>query len=146
MQFVYVSDLVGACLGALTKHTAPGRAFNVADEKALTQVDVVNELARTMGKQAQIVRVPREILVRNGGNAFAPPYYFGQYLDLAPITMAVGRVKRVLHVNLTPFATGLKETFKWYSKHWPNKRIDFTFEDKVIRLAREGVRSALPHL
>ena len=67
MQFVYVSDLVGVCLGALTKHTAPGRAFNVADEKALTQVDVVNELARTMGKQAQIVRVPREILVRQAG-------------------------------------------------------------------------------
>jgi UDP-glucose 4-epimerase len=145
MQFVYVNDLVEACFAALEKHTAPGRAFNVADEKPLTQVDVVNGLAKAMGKQAQIVRVPREIIVRNGGNAMAPPYYFGQYWDLPPITMGVGRVKRVLHVNLTPFATGLRETFKWYSKHWPNKRLDFTFEDKLIRLAREGVRPALPH-
>src|SRR5207302_3033440 len=42
MQFVYVNDLVEACFNALEKHTAPGRAFNVADEKPLTQVEVVN--------------------------------------------------------------------------------------------------------
>ena len=30
MQFVYVNDLVDACFNALEKHTAPGRAFNVA--------------------------------------------------------------------------------------------------------------------
>jgi hypothetical protein len=58
----------------------------------------------------------------------------------------VGRVKRVLHVNLTPFAAGLKETFKWYTKHWPNKRIDFAFEDKLIKLARDGVRTGQPQI
>ena len=52
MQFVYVNDLVEACFNALEKHTAPGRAFNVADEKPLTQVEVVTEFAKAMGKQA----------------------------------------------------------------------------------------------
>lgn len=137
MQFVYVNDLAEACFAALEKHTAPGRAFNVADEKPLTQVEVVNELAKASGKQAQIIRVPREIIARNGGSASGAPMYFGQHLDLPPITEAVGRVKRVLHVNLTPFATGLKESYKWYTKHWPNKRLDFSFEDKLIRQARE---------
>lgn len=137
MQFVYVNDLAEACFAALEKHTAPGRAFNVADEKPLTQVEVVTELAKAMGKQAQVIRVPREIIARNGGSAPGAPMYFGQHLDLPPITEAVGRVKRVLHVSLTPFATGLKETYKWYAKHWPNKRLDFSFEDKLIRQARE---------
>jgi 2'-hydroxyisoflavone reductase len=141
MQFAYVNDLVEACFNALEKHTAPGRAFNVADEKPLTQVEVVNEFAKAIGKQATIVRVPREIIVRNGGNAFTPPLYFGQYYDLPPITEAVGRVKRVLNVALTPFQTGLKETYKWDLKHTPEKKLDFSFEDKVIRMAREFTRT-----
>jgi 2'-hydroxyisoflavone reductase len=141
MQFAYVNDLVEACFNALEKHTAPGRAFNVADEKPLTQVEVVNEFAKAIGKQATIVRVPREIIVRNGGNAFTPPLYFGQYYDLPPITEAVGRVKRVLNVALTPFQTGLKDTYKWYLKHAPEKKLDFSFEDKVIRMAREFTRT-----
>jgi len=142
MQFVYVNDLVEACFNALEKHTAPGRAFNVADDKPLTQVEVVTEFARALGKQPAIVRVPREIIQRNGGNAMAEPMYFGEYLDLPPITEAVGRVKRVLNVSLTPFAAGLKETHRWYARHHgEEKKIDFSFENNLIRQARENGRS-----
>src|SRR5271165_3566357 len=98
MQFVFVNDLVDACFNALEKHTAPGRAFNVADDKPLTQVEVVTEFAKALGKQPVIARVPREIIQRNGGNPMGQPMYFGEYYDLAPITEAVGRVKRVLNV------------------------------------------------
>ncbi|HKD09978.1 MAG TPA: NAD-dependent epimerase/dehydratase family protein [Bryobacteraceae bacterium] len=140
MQFVYVNDLVEACFNALTKHTAPGRAFNVADDKPLTQVELVNEFAKAVAKPTTIVRVPREIIARNGGNVFAPPLYFGQYYDVPPITEAVGRVKRVLNVTMTPFATGLKETYRWYTRHREDKRLDFAFEDKLIRQAKEAVR------
>lgn len=143
MQFVYVNDLVEACFNALEKHTAPGRAFNVADEKPLTQVEVVNEFAKAIGKQATLARVPRDIISRNGGNAFGEPAYFGQYYDLPPITEAVGRVKRVLNVALTPFGAGLRETYKWYTKHSADRKPDFTFEDKLIRQAKDLVRP--PH-
>ena len=142
MQFVYVNDLVEACFNALEKHTAPGRAFNVADEKPLTQVEFVTELARAMGKQPVLVRVPRELIARNGGNAFAEPLYFAQYYDLAPITEVIGRVKRVLNVALTPFAAGLKETLRWYTKHGLERKQDFAFEDKLIRMVREQAKPA----
>src|ERR1700712_5742197 len=78
MQFVYVNDLVEACFNALEKHTAPGRAFNVADEKPLTQVEAVTEFAKTVGKVPVLVRVPRELIARHGGNVFVEPLYFGQ--------------------------------------------------------------------
>jgi nucleoside-diphosphate-sugar epimerase len=144
MQFVYVNDLVEACFNALEKHTAPGRAFNVADEKPLTQIEVVTEFAKAIGKQPLIVRIPRELIVRSGGNAFGPPMYFGQYYDLPPITEAIGRVKRVLNVVLTPFQTGLKETYKWYLKHAADRKQDFSFEDKLIKLARDYNRAVMP--
>jgi nucleoside-diphosphate-sugar epimerase len=146
MQFVYVNDLVEACFNALEKHTAPGRAFNVADEKPLTQVETVNEFAKAIGKPVTMVRVPRDIIARNGGNVFTDPLYFGQYYDVPPITEAVGRVKRVLNVALTPFAVGLKETLKWYTRHpSADKTLDFTFEDKLIRQAKEATRPAHGH-
>ena len=146
MQFVYVNDLVDACVNALDKHTAPGRAFNVGDDKPLTQIELVTELAKVMGKEPEIVRVPREIIVRAGGNAFAEPYYFGQYLDVPPITEIIGRVKRVLNIVPTPFATGLKETYKWYLRHAdPPKKSKFVFENKVIEQAREYVQHRTAH-
>jgi hypothetical protein len=77
------------------------------------------------------------------------PMYFGQYLDLPPITEAIGRVKRVLNVTLTPFATGLKETWRWYHRHHEEPRkLSFTFEDKLIKQAKDlakagqGIHSA----
>jgi nucleoside-diphosphate-sugar epimerase len=137
MQFVYVNDLVEALFRALEKHTAPGRAFNVADDKPLTQVEVVNEFAKAIGKQPTTVRVPRELIARHGGNVFQDPLYFGQYYDLPPITETVGRVRRVLSLTTTPFATGLKETYKWYLKNHTPKPLNEAFEDNLIRLARE---------
>ena len=137
MQFVYVNDLVEACFHALDKNTAPGRAFNVADDKALTQVDVVLAFAKAVGKEAVLVRVPRALIARAGGNAFAEPLYFGEYYDLPPITMAIGRVKRVFNMSLTPFADGLKETYKAYLRHGGSRKPDFRLDDELIRQVRE---------
>lgn len=142
MQFVYVKDLVEACYRAMEKHTAPGRAFNVADDKPLTQVEVVNEFAKIAGKQPVMVRVPRELITRHGGNAFEDPLYFGQYYDMPPITQTIGRVRRVLNLTPTPFSEGLKETHKWYLKHHTPRPINVAFEDNLIRLARELHRRA----
>jgi hypothetical protein len=52
----------------------------------------------------------------------------------------IGRVKRVLNVALTPFAIGLKDTLRWYTKHGLQKKQDFSFENKLIRLARDHSR------
>jgi nucleoside-diphosphate-sugar epimerase len=142
MQFVYVGDLVDACVHALDKHTAPGRAFNVGDEKALTQVEAVHAFAKAVGKEAEIVRVHRGLIARAGGSAFEEPLYFGEYYDVPPITMVIGRVKRVFNMSLTPFAEGLKETYKWYLRHGDSRKLDFNMEDALIRQVREPARAS----
>ena len=50
----------------------------------------------------------------------------------------------MLNVSLTPFSSGLKETYKWYLKHSAERKLDFAFEDKLIRLAREYARTTIP--
>jgi nucleoside-diphosphate-sugar epimerase len=135
MHFVYVDDLVTACCHALENPGAVGLAFNVANEKPVSQADLVREFAKAAGKQISAVRVPREIIERNGGNVFQEPLYFGQYYDLHSITEVVERMKRVLRVEPMPFAAGLRETFEWYAERDENRSLDFSFEDKLIREA-----------
>lgn len=135
MQFVYVDDLVEACCKALEIPAAVGLAFNVANETPVTHMELVSELASAAGKQALPVLVPRTIIERNGGNAFGDPLYFGEYYDLPPITEVIDRVKKVLGVQPTPFADGLRETFKWYAEQKEKRTPDFSFEEKLIRVA-----------
>jgi nucleoside-diphosphate-sugar epimerase len=103
-------------------------------------VEAVREMARTAGKKAQLVRVPRERIAAAGGNPMAEPMYFGEYLDLPPITENVSKLQRVLGVRLTAFATGLRETYRWYQRQ-PRRKIDFGWEDRLISTA--GVRPAV---
>jgi 2'-hydroxyisoflavone reductase len=141
MQFVYVNDLVAACLAALEKSSAPGRAYNIGDQP-VTHLEAVSALAGACGKPVEIVHVPRPVIERNGGKVFTEPLYFGQYLDLPPITERIARVGRDLGVTLTPFSTGLAETFEWYSGHAPRRNFDFTFEDRLIREARDSANGS----
>ena len=140
MQFIHVKDLVRACMRAIEVDEARGDAFNVANPKPLTQVEFVRELARAAGKKPELIRVPRERIAAAGGNPMGDPMYFGEYLDVPPITENVSKLKRVLGVRLTAFDTGLGETYRWYLRQ-PRRKLDFTFEDRLIAAA--GVRRAV---
>jgi len=135
MHFVYVDDLVAACCAALENPNAVGLAFNVANEKPVSQLELINEFAKAAGKKVSVVHVPREIIERNGGNVFQEPLYFAQYYDVHSITEIVNRLKNVLHIEPTAFADGLRETFRWYANQPEKQTIDFRFEDKLIREA-----------
>jgi nucleoside-diphosphate-sugar epimerase len=137
MQFVYVKDLVRALLRSIEVDAAVGEAFNIGNPKPLTQVEAVREMSRTAGKKPELVRVPREKIAAAGGNVMSEPFYFGQYLDLPPITENVSKLQRVLSVRLTAFATGFRETHRWYLRK-PRRKSDFSFEDRLIAAA--GVR------
>jgi 2'-hydroxyisoflavone reductase len=140
MQFVYVKDLVQALLRSIEVDATVGEAFNIGNPKPLTQVEAVREMARTAGKKPELVRVPREKIAAAGGNSMSDPLYFGQYLDLPPITENVSKLQRVLGVRLTAFATGLRETYRWYLRQ-PRRKAGFGFEDRLI--ASPGVRRAV---
>ena len=76
----------------MTEPRAEGEAFNIGDSKPLTQVEVVEKLAKAAGADPTLVRMPRDVIAQTGGNAMAEPYYFGEYFDLPPITENMGKV------------------------------------------------------
>jgi 2'-hydroxyisoflavone reductase len=138
MQFVYVNDLVHALVRAMEEPRAVGEAFNIGDPKPLTQVEFVERLAKTAGVDPVLVRVPRDVIQQAGGNAMDEPYYFGEYLDVPPITENIGKVTRVLKMKLTPLDIALKETYRWYTRNHRARTAGFDFDDKILAMAKAG--------
>ena len=135
MQFVYIKDLVRACMRAMEEPAAVGEAFNVANDRPITQAEFVQAVVAAAGKKPNIVRVPRERIAEAGGDPMGQPGYFGVYLDVPPITSVVVKAKRILGFQPTPFEAGLKETYRWYSRNVKKSRIDYSFEDRLVDVA-----------
>jgi 2'-hydroxyisoflavone reductase len=138
MQFAYVTDVVQAMVRAMVEPKAVGEAFNIGDTKPLTQVEVVEKLAKAANADPTLVRIPRDLIQQSGGTVMEEPYYFGEYFDLPPITMNIGKVTRVLKMKLTPFDVGLKETYRWYTRNHKPRTSGFEFDDKLMAMARTG--------
>jgi 2'-hydroxyisoflavone reductase len=134
MQWVLAADVVRAALSAADQDAAIGHAYNLGNDPPITQVEFVQAVARAAGKEARLVKVPRELIEAAGGGLMAPPFYFGVYLDLPPIGIRVERVRSELGVELTPLDEGLGETFQWYRSQ-SRPQPDFAWEDKLVAAA-----------
>ena len=135
MQFVLADDLARAALLAADTDAASGRAYNIAHARPVTQMELVEALARAAGKTARFLPVPRERLIELGGQVFEPPFYFGQYFDMPPITQRAARARDELGFEPTPFDEALAGTFRWYREQADRPEPDFWFDEKVLASA-----------
>ena len=134
MQWVHVRDVARAAVRAGDEPRALGRAYNLANYPPITQIEYVQLLANVAGKHANIVRIAREQIEQLGGQLFAPPLYFGVYLDV-PLTVARNdRARTELGLELTPFEEGLRETYRWYQQQ-QRPTPDFSWEDRLLTAA-----------
>ena len=135
MQFVHVDDYVDAAIAATENDISIGRAYNVANPAHISQRELLEALAEAADcAPAQTVSIDRELLTKLGGNVFEPPFYFGQYFDMPPITEDTSRVRKELEFEATPFVDGLRQTFNWY-KNTERRESDFSFDDKALAAA-----------
>jgi nucleoside-diphosphate-sugar epimerase len=131
MQFVLADDVARAAIAAAGSAGAAGRAYNVCNDCAVTQNELLEALARAAGCQARLVHVPRQRLLEMGGGLFAPPYYFAQYFDMPPITQSNTSARRDLGFEPTAFAEGLSRAFEWYRRQ-ERPSPDCAWEDRVL--------------
>jgi nucleoside-diphosphate-sugar epimerase len=134
MQWAFAPDVAEACVRAIEVSEAEGEAFNVAHAEHTTQRTFVEALGRAAGIEPVFVSIPRNAILAAGGDAFAGNLYFGEYLDLPPITTRIDRARRILGFEPTPFEEALAVTRDWYLTQ-PRRPIDYSFEDRLLALA-----------
>ncbi len=134
MHFVFVRDLVDAALLAAETPVAAGRAYNVAHVRPVRQDEFVRMLGEAAGIEPDLRYIPRETAQALGGQVFQPPYYFGQYFDMPPITLDVTRAREELGFEPVSLADGLRQTWQWYSGADGTLRDppDFSFDDIAL--------------
>jgi nucleoside-diphosphate-sugar epimerase len=135
MQWVHVKDVAKAAVLAATQAHAVGHAYNLASYPAITQNAFVQLLAKIADRPPNLVHIPRAEIERHGGSLFAPPLYFGAYLDIPPITARNARVGAELGLVLTSLEEGFGETYRWYRRQ-QRPPADFSWEDRLLASAR----------
>lgn len=135
MQWVHVNDVARAAVLAAHRDIAAGHAYNLAGYPAITQNAFVQLLAKVADRKVDLVHIPREEIERRGGKLFAPPLYFGVFLDIPPITVRNDRVRSELGLELKPLEEGLAETYRWYRNQF-RLQPDFDWEDRLLASVR----------
>jgi 2'-hydroxyisoflavone reductase len=131
MRWAYAPDVADTCVAALEVPGAAGEAFNVGHVEPTTQRGFVEALARAAGLELTVASIPRQVIHAAGGHAFAGNLYFGEYLDLPPITAIVEKAPRLLGVTPTSLGEALRATFDWYRAQ-PRRPVDYAFEDRLL--------------
>jgi len=134
MQFVHVKDLVWACMRVLEVPEAAGQAFNIANAAPVMQAAFVEVAARVAGWPLRTVNIPRDRILAAGGQLVGANLYFGEFMDLPPITENVAKARRLLGFQATPFEDGLRETCNWYLAQ-QRRPVDYNFEDTLLTRA-----------
>ena len=131
MQWVHTEDIARASVLAATEEPGLGQAFNLAGAP-VTQNAFVRMLARVAGVEAELVHVPRARIQEAGGQLMEPPFYFGAYLDIPPITVTGDRVENLLGFELRDLEEGMRQTFEWYREQ-ERPAPDTAWEDALLR-------------
>lgn len=131
MPWAFVDDVAEACVRATEVPEAAGQAFNVGHVERTTQRTFVEALARAAGVAPRFVSVPRSRIHAAGGQLMGASLYFGEYLDLPPLSAVIEKAPRVLGVTPTPLEEALGQSYAWYQSQ-PRRVVDYAFEDRLL--------------
>jgi nucleoside-diphosphate-sugar epimerase len=132
MQWGYSGDVADAVARSLEVPDASGQAFNVGHHPG-TRRSFIETLARIAGVTPEFAAIPRDAILAAGGHAVMGNLYFGQYLDIPPITTVIEKTPRMLGIEPLALEDGLRATWAWYSAQ-PRRPRDYSFEDRLLAL------------
>ncbi len=110
---IYQDDIARTVSGNLLNNTAHGQAYNLAQPEILTLRSFVQEAARILGRNPDLVDVPSWVLDKSGlGTSFSP------FFMRRPFVLSTEKARRDLNFSSTPFATWLRKTICWFKEDY----------------------------
>jgi nucleoside-diphosphate-sugar epimerase len=114
-RLVYSRDLARGYLKALESGRAVGQTYNLAQSEVITLRDLLEEAAKALDKELQIVNVPADVL-STGGLQYPEPYAL-----MTNFIPDISKAQREIGYTATPFATWLAGTVRWYRDSFRGK-------------------------
>lgn len=123
LQFFYIEDLCKAIENILIKNPSQ-KIFNLGNEETISILDWVKLCYKVVGKNLEVVNVPKEIPQRN----FFCFYDYEYYLDVTK--------QKIILENTTSLKDGLQKSYEWYknNKDKVNRKNYFEFIDNKLIL------------
>ncbi len=110
---IYVGDVARTIASNLGQKVAFGQAYNLAQPEFLTLRAFVQEAARLLDCQPELVNIPTEVLERvSMGTDFSP------FSSRRPFIMVTDKARRDLDFKPTPFSVWLEKTVLWYKTQY----------------------------
>lgn len=132
-HLVAAQDVAWALAECAENEAAAGEAFNIAEEAPVTHKELVDRLAEVTDRPAEKAFVPRSRIRELGGNAFAPPLYFGVALDFeVDFSVTISKARRALGFRPVDPLEGLRDAFAWYVEEDRARQPRFSFDRKVL--------------
>lgn len=84
LPVVYAGNVADGAVLALTRPEAFGRAYNLASDFAVTQIEFLSMVAQALGLRPRFVRIP-----------YSAAYALARFIELAPVSGRAGRRVRL---------------------------------------------------
>ena len=130
----YVENVAAAIALAASSEQAAGNVYNVAEERAFSELEWAQEMARHAGWKGQFVVLPRERMPKH----LLPPGNFTQHAASSSdkIRRQLGYRERVLSDD------SVRRTIEWETQNPPAQinldQFDYAAEDAVLRPENHG--------
>lgn len=110
---IYQADIVNTVASNLQNVIAYGQAYNLAQDEVLTVRAFVLASARKLGKKADLVDIPSDVLDKASlGTSFSP------FSMRRPFILSTEKARRDLNFVPTPFIVWLERTIRWFRKEY----------------------------
>ncbi len=142
-QHGYAENVAHALLLSVDKRAiAAGKSYNCTDERQMTLRQMVEVIASEMGREIEVVSVPKEIA------SVSRPFIFQDHLDHS--ILDIFKLKSELgYSDVVSPAEGFARTARWLVENAPERRaqfesnlhdpFDYAAEDRLVSKFRESM-------
>ena len=132
-SLVYQDDIVRTIASNLGNNRSFGRAYNFAQQRALTLKSFLGHAARTIDVSPEFVSIPWEVLKKAGWDRSSSPFF-----NRRPLVLDTRRAETDLGLTSTPVDTWLERTVRWFAEEYRGGPPDtYRSRDEEVQLIRD---------
>ncbi len=130
---VYQDDVVRTLSANLGNPDCFGKAYNIAQQRALTLKDFLDRAARTIGVAPEFVSIPWEVLKKAGWNPSSSPFF-----NRRPLVLDTRRAETGLGFSSTSVDVWLEKTIRWFDSEFRGDPPEsYRSREDEVRIIRE---------